>query len=271
MIGHVFGPDSLEAEDNLLRFNTVLCRLLSGLREIVGKDRLLIVLSSDHGMGMIPESLTAHGSSARTTTQGGGAAAATEPVAIPSDPCCGGRHDSALILDRAQQELKRRFGFREPVVAAFWTPWIYLNEPAILRQGREVSVVERSLAEFLAGIPGVESTWTHADLAAGAFPEPPLGDWLRHAFNATRAGSVLILPKRDWYLYTESHKYAATHGSHHDYDRTVPILIAGPGISHAVTDREVHPDALAHAVASLLGIPGLECAPERRLREVCDR
>jgi predicted AlkP superfamily pyrophosphatase or phosphodiesterase len=271
MIGHVFGPDSLEAEDNLLRFNRVLSELFDGLREMVGKDRLLIVLSSDHGMGKIPESLAGQASSAPSRTPGGGTATTNDTAAGTADTCCGGRHDSALILERAQQELNRRFGFREPVAAAFWTPWIYLNEPAVLRQGRKIGEVERALAEILAAMPGVESAWTHADLAAGRFPPAPLGDLLRHAFNAGRAGSVLILPKRDWYLYTESHKYAATHGSHHDYDRTVPILIAGPGIKPAVIDREVHADALAHAVGRLLDIAGPECEPERRLSEAFDR
>jgi hypothetical protein len=169
---------------------------------------------------------------------------------------------------RAEQELRRRFDLHEPVVAAFWTPWLYLNEGAVRRQDKSVAELERALGKYVAALPGVDSAWTRADLAAGRFPPPPLGTWLRHAFHAGRAGHVLLMPKPNWYLYTESHKYAATHGTHYDYDRTVPILVCGPGLKSATIDREVHPDALAQAIASRLGLREPDCAPDRRLREV---
>lgn len=79
---------------------------------------------------------------------------------------------------------------------------------------------------------------------------------------------MLVLPKPDWYLYNETQKYAATHGTHYDYDRTVPILVVGPGIAPAVVDRDVHPDALAQAVAVRLGLREPRCEPARQLNEV---
>jgi len=49
---------------------------------------------------------------------------------------------------------------------------------------------------------------------------------------------------------------------------TVPILAVGSGIAPATVDREVHPDALADAVASRLGLSEPHCEPGRRLREL---
>jgi predicted AlkP superfamily pyrophosphatase or phosphodiesterase len=250
MVGHIYGPDSLEAEDNLRRLDQVLAQLFAAARAQVGSDRLLLVLSSDHGMGIIPESVAA-----RST--------------VAPEACgAGGRHDVEAIVAGAEQALRQHFDLHEPVVAAFWTPWLYLNEGAVLRQDKSVAELERALGEYVAALPGVDSAWTHADLAAGRFPPPPLGTWLRNAFHAGRAGHVLLVPRPHWYLYTESHKYAATHGTHYDYDRTVPILVCGPGLKPAMVDREVHPDALAQAIASRLGLREPDCAPDRRLREV---
>ena len=47
--GIQFGPSSLEAEDNLLRLDRTIARLLSALDARVGLDNTIIVLSSDHG------------------------------------------------------------------------------------------------------------------------------------------------------------------------------------------------------------------------------
>ncbi len=275
MVGHIYGPDSLEAEDNLLRVDRLLARLIAALRQQVGTDRLLLVLSSDHGMGLIPESL-AGGPPQRSAASPRNPAENRQRLAkgtVHLEPethpaCVGGRHDVEALVARAQAELTRRFGLQEPVLTAFYTPWLYLRESAIIRQGKQVADLERALAEFVSTLPGVDSAWTHTDLAAGRLPPAPMGTWLRNAFHAGRAGHVLVVPKPDWYLYTESQQYAATHGTHYGYDRTVPILVCGPGLRPAVVDRDVHPDALAQAVASRLGLREPGCAPDRCLHEI---
>src|SRR5690606_29901435 len=48
-VGHIFGPTSLEAEDNLLRLDRTLENLFSFVDEKIGLENVLIVLSADHG------------------------------------------------------------------------------------------------------------------------------------------------------------------------------------------------------------------------------
>ena len=48
-VGHMFGPSSLESEDNILQLDRTLADLLAFVDEQVGLDRTLIVLSADHG------------------------------------------------------------------------------------------------------------------------------------------------------------------------------------------------------------------------------
>lgn len=48
-VGHLFGPSSLEAEDNLLRLDRTLANLLRFVDERIGLGKTLIVLSADHG------------------------------------------------------------------------------------------------------------------------------------------------------------------------------------------------------------------------------
>ena len=53
-VAHVFGPSSLESEDNLLHLDRTLAELLSFVDSAVGHDRTLIVMSADHGGAEAP-------------------------------------------------------------------------------------------------------------------------------------------------------------------------------------------------------------------------
>ena len=48
-IGHLFGPSSLETEDNILRLDRVLAELFKYVDKKIGLDNTLIVLCANHG------------------------------------------------------------------------------------------------------------------------------------------------------------------------------------------------------------------------------
>ena len=48
-VGHVFGPSSLEAEDNILRLDRTIAELLAFVNLEIGLANTLVVLSADHG------------------------------------------------------------------------------------------------------------------------------------------------------------------------------------------------------------------------------
>ena len=54
-IGHSYGPDSREMHDHLLRLDRWLGEFIESLGTIVPRQRMLIVLTSDHGMTSFPE------------------------------------------------------------------------------------------------------------------------------------------------------------------------------------------------------------------------
>ena len=60
-IGHIFGPSSLEAEDNLFRLDRTLAALISLVDEKIGLENTLIVFSSDHGAPDVPGHLNKFG------------------------------------------------------------------------------------------------------------------------------------------------------------------------------------------------------------------
>ena len=54
-VGHSFGPNSLEAEDNLLALDTTLSDFFSYIDKKIGIENVLIAFSADHGVDLIPE------------------------------------------------------------------------------------------------------------------------------------------------------------------------------------------------------------------------
>jgi predicted AlkP superfamily pyrophosphatase or phosphodiesterase len=228
-IGHAFGPNSLEAEDNQLQLDRSLAAFFADVDAKVGLDHTLIVLSSDHGIDEIPE-FTQH---------------------LGWD---GGRHEPEHFLGEANQALKERFGVSEDLVLVFKNPSLYLDEEKVHRLGLDLADVERALADVMLAMPGFDMAVTRTDLLAGRVPNTKLMDMVTRAFHLKRSGNVLVVQSPSWYLYPEAQKYAAMHGSPHSYDTFVPIFFAGPGITAGSTQRPVAPEDIASTVTAYLGI-----------------
>jgi len=69
-IGHLWGPSSLEAEDNILRVDRNLADLFAFIDRHVGLDQTLIILAADHGMCEAPEFMTSLGFEVGRLTSG---------------------------------------------------------------------------------------------------------------------------------------------------------------------------------------------------------
>lgn len=64
VVGHQFGPWSLEQLDTLLRLDRALGDFFAYLEDSVGEDRYVVGFSGDHGVSTIPEYLRAQGRAA---------------------------------------------------------------------------------------------------------------------------------------------------------------------------------------------------------------
>ncbi len=242
-IGHAWGPESLEAEDNVRRVNALLGGLFEFIDAQVGLDKVLIVLSADHGMDDIPECAEARG--------------------LPA-----GRHDPQRFIATVNTALKQRLGIDRDLVGSFWNPSLYLDLEAVGRLNLDVAAVERATAEEIMKLPGFALALTRTDLLAGRVPDDPVGRRVQHSFHPTRSGNVLLVPAQFWYLYPEPHKYAAVHGSPWSYDTHVPVMIGGWRIRPAAVHRPVAPEDIAPTVAQCLGIKAPSGCIGQALEEV---
>jgi predicted AlkP superfamily pyrophosphatase or phosphodiesterase len=236
-IGHLFGPSSLETEDNILRLDRTLADLFQFIDEKIGLDKTLIVLSGDHGAPEAPEYMASLGLS-------------TGRFAF----------DWFKTEGPLTNALQKKFG-RDDLISGHSHPYLYLNLEAISSAGLDLADVERFVADELMKIPGIAYAQTRSDLLAGRITESPVQNQIRRSFHPTRSGNIHMVPEQYWFLHSteEAEKMgigsiAAIHGSPWTYDTYVPIFFAGNGVPAQKIARRVAPTDIATTLAVYLGI-----------------
>ncbi|MBN9670037.1 alkaline phosphatase family protein [Roseibium aggregatum] len=230
-VGHLFGPSSLEAEDNLRRLDRTLADLLAHVDEKVGLDKTLIVLSADHGAAEVPEYLKSLG--------------------IPAG------YFSFDDIDKkdASDALFREFGGAQELIETFSQPYVYLNDAFLKKNGLDKALVARRLAEELQKMPGVAHAVSSEDLRAGAVAKTNITDAVLANFHTERSGDVYVVFEPHWFVGDFDGLHVASHhGSPWSYDTFVPLIFSGPGIQPAKIGRRVETVDVAPTVAAYLGI-----------------
>jgi predicted AlkP superfamily pyrophosphatase or phosphodiesterase len=230
-VGHLFGPSSLEAEDNLLRLDGVIAELLAHVDARVGLANTLIVLSADHGGAEIPSYLNELG--------------------IPAG------HVDPEGWDRSPglEALRSRFGVGEELIEAFAHPYVYLNRDVIASNGLDAGEVEAAVADELMKLPGVALAVSSTALREGRAPDMPLVQSVLYNFSPSRSGDVFIVFEPGHFINDfDGLAVATTHGSPWRYDTHVPVVFAGWRVPPARVSRRVHTIDVAPTLSRLLGI-----------------
>ena len=244
-VGHAFGPNSLEAEDHLLRLDRLLARLLATVDAAVGLDNTLIVLASDHGVQAAPEALAEHGFEA-------------------------GRLGSDDFVAPMNAALSEYFQTDEKLVAAFQKPGLYLDHDALQRAGLPADLVAARLAREIVQVEGFGQAFTRHQLLHGPLPDDALVRAVRAGFYPARSGDVYVVPDPSWYFGHSPDGDTATHGTPWAADRHVPLIFVRPGVEAREINRRVAPRDVAPTLSAVMGILPPSASVGRPLVEVLD-
>ena len=230
-IGHVFGPSSLESEDNLLRLDRTLAELLDFIDEHVGLKNTLVVMSADHGAADAPGYLKALGIDAEYF----------EPRDIDK---------KAAIAS-----LKKRYGIGKELVSGYHHPYLYLNNALIEEKGLDRDEVERAVARELNKFKGVSQALASSDLREGSFPDTEITRAIMRNYNSKRSGDIYLVLEPHWFVNDfDGLTVTASHGSPWRYDTFVPIVFLGGGIEAKRVTRAVETVDIAPTLSWMLGI-----------------
>ncbi len=228
-VGHLFGPSSLEAEDNMLCLDRTLSDLFTYIDEHVGLENTLIVLSADHGGPEAPGYLKTFG--------------------IESDYVSPNKWDKAPAIQR----LKDKFGIGQELILEFFPPYVYLNHDIIKEKGLDLAEVQIAISKELMSVKGIALAVSSESLRANDLPDTYLFRKALKNFNYKRSGDILILLSPQYFFNDfDGEIVAANHGGPWMYDSYVPVVFAGWGIQGKTVTRRIEPKDIAITLSNIL-------------------
>jgi hypothetical protein len=241
LLGHAFGPDSQEVLDVTLRSDALMKDFLLFLDDKVGKGNYTVVVTADHGVCPVPEVQKAKG--------------------IPA-----GRIPVMDLLKAGESALQTRYGqldgsFDSTGTAKKTTwietqavPWFYLNNRLIAERGLNADDVAATLASALRAVPNIQATYTRSQLTGPDEVSDETAKRVKRSFHPDRAGDVYVIANPYFLIEAKSYGGGTSHGTPHEYDRHVPLMVFGPGVPGGERRETVHPQHAAAILAHFLGL-----------------
>lgn len=233
--GEKYGSTSMEVEDMLYRLDTELASFIEFLTTQVGKDNLLLVVSSDHGL--------------------------SDPY-VEGGRGAGGRFDvdqfsilingflSAQLAQRMSEDKLKKLEGDERWVLDFMNNQIYLNRKRIYAAGLDLGEVQRMISDFAIQFRGVSEAITSTSLQEAYFASGTMGK-AQKGYFARHSGDVTINLLPGWSISTGG---VSQCGSQYIYDSHVPIIFWGGSVSADNIAREVSLTDIAPTIAHMVGV-----------------
>jgi len=243
---HMYGPESLETEDNLIRLDRTIAKLLKSVDQHVGIENTLIVLSADHG---VPEA---------------------SPIANRLGLKSANYFDvETLLSEQVLARLKNEFGLGKEAIRLYAQPYIYLNHDVIAKAKVKLEDVQRALAQEVSKINGIAYAITSSDVQNNRLPNERVMELVKNNYHPQRSGDVyLVFNPRSYVNDMDGLTIASTHGSPWRYDTHVPVIFAGYNVESEKISREVTPYDIAPTLSNLVGITQPSGATGQVLNEV---
>ena len=220
--GHLFGPESWEYADSLVRADRALGRFLA---ELPSGTRVL--LTSDHGVAPLPErSLERSRLALRLPTK--------------------------KVAAAVNQVLVTKLGLTAPPVASYTEPFVYLSAEA--KGSPAYPTILAAVQREFEKVSGVAAVYAVRELVLRE-PRSELEALARASITDDAAGELFVVPSELSIVDPSNPGGSGTsHGSPWGYDRFVPVLFWGHGISPRRETAEVPVLGVAPTLSALLGI-----------------
>lgn len=220
-VGHGYGPDAPETLDTILRLDRTIGELLDFVDERIGMENVVVALSSDHGVGRVPELV------ARDGGEGGRFGA-----------------EQTLCLQQLQLRLEERFGDGEWLSDTF-----YLEEDALAAAGADRTAITDEIVAAMSDCPLFAGVLRPTDLD----PSDPLHELYLNSSYPGRSPDLIAVPEPN-VLPAAAAVVTASHGSPYRYDTHVPLIIRRQDGAGRVVAERANTIDLAPSLASILGL-----------------
>lgn len=196
VVGHLYGPRSVEIEDTYLRFDQDIADLLQYLDQYIGLENTLVFLTADHAVADVPDFATSVNIPA-------GSFSSTEPIQLLK----------AFLYEK----------YADSLVINYINAQIYFDHQIIAQKKLDLHRIQEEAARFMLQFDGVAFA-----LPAYAMSYNSYTDWprlcIQNGFYPKRSGDVAFALQPGW---MEGGNTGTTHGSSYTYDAHVPLYWYG--------------------------------------------
>jgi len=233
LVGHFYGPRSVEVEDTYLRLDRNIEKLLNALDETVGEGNYLVFLTADHGVVDVPQYLM--------------------DLGMPA----GYFDEDGKAIENLNKHLKGIFDTGDKdLVVAYTNQQVYLDRELISQNpDLDLPTVQKAAASYLLTLDGVADVVMSTELNGTQFTRG-MRRLVQNGFYPKRSGDVAVILDPSWIEYSGYFgKKGTTHSQGYNYDTHVPVIFYGWKIKHGSSVRPVEITDIAPTVSALLGIP----------------
>jgi predicted AlkP superfamily pyrophosphatase or phosphodiesterase len=224
-IGHQFGPNSVENEDDYLRLDKDLASFFKFLDDKYGAGNYLLFLTADHGVAHIPGFL--------------------QENKIPS-----GFLSTQGIAYFLNANAKSKFGLTADVILNTDNYQLTLNhsllDSAKISRDKMISF----LLPLIKMIPGVANEFDIEKISETTMPEVQK-KMLSNGYYAKHCGDIQLIFQPGW---IDGGPTGTTHGLWNPYDAHIPLIWFGWNVKQGATNKETYMTDIAATVAAMLHI-----------------
>lgn len=241
-VGHWFGPNSHEVLDVTVRTDRQIARLFAALDRHVGLEHVVAVLTADHGVAPLPETVQAL--SGATTPYRVHPRVVEDALTTALDSAWNAAPEGGWIIHHD-------------------APYIYLNETGIASLGIVISDVEDAAADALRSLDVVHAVHTATDMSG---PTAGLPRDIMLSFHSRHSGNILYTTRP--YTLIDDEPTGTSHGSSWSYDAHVPLLWLGPAVQPGTRHGRASVADIAPTLSTILGIVQPAASTGRVLGEI---
>jgi len=224
-IGHNFGPNSVEQEDDFLRLDKDLGSFLDYLDAKIGKGNYLVFLTADHGVAHIPYFADQHN--------------------IPAGYAITEMYNLGL-----SELLKAKFGSEKLLIDNSGYQ-VHLDHDLIQKMHLKKDSVEKAVIDYLLAQPAVYTAFPLDKTSTITLNETIKRDVINGYFPQ-RSGDIGIIYKPQWIENFQAG--GTTHGAWNPYDAHIPLIWYGWKVQPGHSNQEVYMTDIAPTIAAMLHI-----------------
>lgn len=238
-IGEMFGPESIETEDMFYRLDAQIGDLVDFIKTQIPHKDYVIVITSDHG-----------------------ASDSYNNSELPAD-----RFNVSQFKMIVNAFMNTQYGQGE-WVTDFVDRQLFLNRNLIYSNNLSISEVQNRVAAFALQFRGVSHALTSTAMQSGYFADG-YGLLMQNGFYPKRGGDVTINLMPGW--ITEEDEKRSLSGSMYEYDRHVPMMWLGRGLSAQTIRGPTDMASVAPTLAHIMQIGTPTGATAQKIEQIIEQ